>query len=154
MIKEKATVVALEGDTAVLEAAVKSTCNACQVQSDCGTGVVARALAPRVQQLRVKTPLALRVGQQVDVGIPESGVVSASLWLYVVPLLAMLFSALGFSAVLPRIGLASELWVLLASVVTTLGTFVLVSGYLKKHQDHRYQPVIFLSQTTPVDKSA
>lgn len=154
MIKEKATVVAIEGDTAVLEAAVKSTCNACQAQSDCGTGVVARALAPRVQQLRVKTPLALHIGQQVDVGIPESGVVTASLWLYVVPLLALLLSALAFSAFLPTLGLTSELWVLAASIGTTFGTFVMVSGYLKKHQDHRYQPVIFLPQATSVDKSA
>jgi len=47
MIRETATVVAVNGDTVTVEAAIKSTCNACQAQSDCGTGVISRALAPK-----------------------------------------------------------------------------------------------------------
>jgi positive regulator of sigma E activity len=38
MIKETATVVAVDGDVVTVEAAIKSTCNACQAQSDCTTG--------------------------------------------------------------------------------------------------------------------
>ncbi|MEC8377515.1 MAG: SoxR reducing system RseC family protein, partial [Pseudomonadota bacterium] len=72
MIKETATVVAVDGDKVTVEAAIKSTCNSCQAQSDCGTGVVSRALAPKTQYLTLNTPMTVQVGQQVTVGIPEA----------------------------------------------------------------------------------
>ena len=86
MIRETATVVAIDGDSVTVEAAIKSTCNACEAQSDCGTGVISRAIAPKTQQLTLRTPMPVRIGQKVTVGIPEAGILSASAWLYLLPL--------------------------------------------------------------------
>ena len=76
MIKETATVVAIDGDKVTVEAAIKSTCSACSAQEDCGTGVISRALAPKTQQLVLRTPMSVRLGQQVTVGIPEAGILA------------------------------------------------------------------------------
>ena len=95
MIKETATVVAVDGDFITVEAAIKTTCSSCQAQSDCGSGVISRALSPRTQQLSLRSPVPCKVGDTVRIGVPEAGVVAASLWLYVVPLIVLVISAIG-----------------------------------------------------------
>ncbi|RDV29337.1 transcriptional regulator [Alteromonas aestuariivivens] len=142
MITESARVVAVSGDRVTVEAAIKTTCSSCQAQSDCGSGVISRALAPKVQQLTVSTPVPVKVGDMVQIGLPEAGLVSASAWLYLVPLMIFLFSAMILNSWLPTLGLSSELWVLLGSALVTLAGFVLISGHLKKLDKSRFQPVL------------
>lgn len=147
MIKESATVIAVDGDTVTVEAAIKTTCSSCQVQSDCGSGVISRALSPRTQQLTLRSPVPCRVGDTVNIGVPEAGVVAASLWLYVVPLVVLVVSAIAAGQWLPLVGLESELWTLGTSLLLTCASFVVISGHLKKIDQTRFQPVI-LSATT------
>lgn len=142
MITETATVIAVNGDRVTVEAAIKTTCSTCQAQSDCGTGAISRAIAPKTQQLTLHSPVPVRVGDSVSVGIPEAGIVSASALLYVVPLLVFVLSAALFTAVLPALGLASELWVLAGATLCTLAGFVVISGFLKKMDGARFQPVL------------
>ena len=142
MIKETATVVAVDGDFITVEAAIKTTCSSCQAQSDCGSGVISRALSPRTQQLSLRSPVPCKVGDTVLIGVPEAGVVAASLWLYVVPLIVLVISAIGAGQGLPRLGLHSELWALATSLLLTFGSFILISGHLKKIDQTRFQPVI------------
>lgn len=142
MIKETATVVAVDGDFITVEAAIKTTCSSCQAQSDCGSGVISRALSPRTQQLSLRSPVPCKVGDTVRIGVPEAGVVAASLWLYVVPLIVLVISAIGAGQGLPRLGLNSELWALATSLLLTFGSFILISGHLKKIDQTRFQPVI------------
>ncbi len=142
MITETATVVAVEGDWITVEAAIKTTCSTCQAQSDCGTGAISRAIAPKTQQLTLQSPMPVAVGDAVRVGIPEAGIVSASALLYVVPLLVFMASAALFNSALPALRLASELWVLAGAGVSTLAGFVVISGLLKKIDGARFQPVL------------
>lgn len=146
MIVEKASVVKVNGDQVVVSAKIKTTCNACDVQSDCGTGTIARALAPREQQLTIKTPVPVTVGQEVNVGIPEQSVVSASMWLYLVPLLALIASALGLHHVLQSLGIYHELLVLVGANLVTFCVFVWVSHHLKQKDKSSFQPVILPSR--------
>ncbi|WP_414827980.1 SoxR reducing system RseC family protein [Alteromonas sp. H39] len=146
MITETATVVAVEGDRITVEAAIKTTCSTCQAQSNCGTGAISRAIAPKTQQLTLQSPMPVNVGDTVSVGIPESGIVSASALLYIVPLLVFLLSAALFNTMLPAIGLTSELWVLAGAGLSTLAGFVVISGLLKKMDGAKFQPVL-LSKT-------
>ena len=142
MIKESATVIAVDGDIVTVEAAIKTTCSSCQAQSDCGSGVISRALSPRSQQLTLRSPVPCRVGDTVSIGVPEAGVVAASLWLYVVPLIVLVVSAIAAGQWLPAVGLHSELWTLATSLLLTSASFVLISGHLKKIDQTRFQPVI------------
>ncbi len=142
MIKETAVVVAVSGDEVTVEAAVKSTCNSCQAQSDCGTGVISRALAPKKQLLTLRTPVPVMVGQSVTIGLPEAGVISASLMLYVVPLLTFLVSIGLFTVVFNALGLVHELWRIPPAALITFMSYVWVSHKLKRLESGRFQPVI------------
>ena len=145
MIREKATVVAIDGDSITVEAAIKSTCNSCQAQSDCGTGLVSRALAPRTQQLTLRSPMSVKLGQEVTVGIPEAGILSASAWLYLMPLISFILSFILASSYLPTLGLTQELWALLPSVTVTLLVYKVISRKLQVTESGKYQPVLLES---------
>lgn len=145
MIREKATVVAIEGDSITVEAAIKSTCNSCQAQSDCGTGLVSRALAPRTQQLTLRSPMSVKLGQEVTVGIPEAGILSASAWLYLMPLTSFILAFILASFYLPTLGLTQELWALLPSVTITFLVYKVISRKLQVTESGKYQPVLLES---------
>ncbi|GMM68785.1 hypothetical protein MTsDn1_20800 [Alteromonas sp. MTD1] len=142
MIKETATVVAVDGDKVTVEAAIKSTCNSCQAQSDCGTGVVSRALAPKTQYLTLDTPMTVQVGQQVTVGIPEAGVLSASAWLYLLPLFTFIVAFFTISEALLMVEIRHELAALLPTVAITYGVYRFIASKLSKIESTKYQPVL------------
>ncbi len=146
MIVESATVIDVKGDVVTVQAAIKTTCNGCQANDDCGTGVISRALAPKSQQLTLKTPTPVKVGDVVKIGVPEKGVLTASAWLYLLPLTVFLLTALLFNFILPVVGFTNELWVLLASSIVTFVGFLLSSRHLKSIETAKFQPVI-LSNT-------
>ena len=146
MIKETATVVAVDGDMVTVEAAIKSTCNACQAQSDCGTGVISRAIAPKTQQLTIRTPMPVRVGQQVTVGIPEAGILSASAFLYLLPLIAFIGAYSVFMSLLSSTGFSHELWALGPSTLVTFLTYKLIAYKLHRVERTKYQPVLLGQQ--------
>lgn len=142
MIKETAIVVAVEGDKITVEAAIKSTCSSCQVQSDCGTGVVSRALAPKTQQLVLHTPMPVNVGQRVTVGVPEAGVLSASAWLYILPLLTFIGTTLFASLLFESFGLFHELWPMVPAIATTYFAYRGIARHLSRLDNGKYQAVL------------
>ena len=142
MIRETATVVAIDGDSVTVEAAIKSTCNACEAQSDCGTGVISRAIAPKTQQLTLRTPMPVRIGQKVTVGIPEAGILSASAWLYLLPLVAFIAAYAGAETLLSQSGVVHELWAMVPSAVITYAVYRLIAYKLRRIEGVKYQPVL------------
>ena len=142
MITETARVIAVEGDKITVEAAIKSTCSSCQAKSDCGTGVISRALAPKTQQLTLYSPMPVNVGQSVTVGVPEAGVLSASAWLYLVPLFMFIFVVSASTALLPLLGLTHELWGMIPGIGMTLVTYLFISKRLKRLDSGKFQPVL------------
>jgi len=142
MIKETAMVIAVDGDSVTVEAAIKSTCNACQAQSDCGTGVISRAIAPKTQQLTLRTPMTVNVGQKVIVGIPEAGILSASAWLYLLPLITFMGAYSAFMSVLSSTAIAHELWATVPSALTTFVVYKFIAYKLKRVESTKYQPVL------------
>ncbi|MGS2723212.1 SoxR reducing system RseC family protein [Porticoccus sp. GXU_MW_L64] len=93
MICETVTIGAVEKNCIWVEAAPKSACGACAARSGCGQRLLGKLMAkPNL----VRVPLdagfngSLKVGDQVQVGVPEAMLVSASAILYLVPVLAMM----------------------------------------------------------------
>ncbi|WP_018982982.1 SoxR reducing system RseC family protein [Salinimonas chungwhensis] len=142
MITETATVVGAEGDKITLEAAIKSTCSTCQAQSDCGSGVISRALAPRLQQITVHSPMPVKVGDKVKVGIPEAGLLGASMWLYMVPLVVLLVSAAVLHALTANMQGIGELITIFGSGLVTFVGFVAISRRLKRVDQTKFKPVL------------
>lgn len=98
MIEEIATVSAIHPDGVEVVCFSKSACGQCQHSSNCGTGLVSKALPGRDHRFIIATDLSLTVNQQVRIGIPEQGVITSALLVYLIPLLMILGGALLASA--------------------------------------------------------
>ncbi len=138
MITETATVVAVNGDRVTVSASVKTACGSCQAADDCGTSAVAKAFSPKQQTFDLVSPLPLKAGDLVTLGIPEAHLLSASWMMYVVPLLVLIGSAL----ILTELTELHELQVFLASGGFTWLAFQWVSNRLQRRRNGRYEPVI------------
>ncbi len=98
MIEQHARVIAVEGDTVVLQTETQSACGGCQANSTCGTGLLAKLFPERARQ-PLHLPVAglsrpLLPGQRVVLGIDESYLRHHMLLLYAVPLLGLLGGAI------------------------------------------------------------
>ncbi|MGO1247399.1 MAG: SoxR reducing system RseC family protein [Oceanisphaera sp.] len=94
MIEEVATVSAVyEGGVEVV-CFSKSACGQCQQNSQCGTGIVSKALPGRDHRFLITTDLSLTVNQQVRIGIPERSLIGSAIVVYLFPLLLLLGAAL------------------------------------------------------------
>ncbi|WDE06368.1 SoxR reducing system RseC family protein [Thalassomonas viridans] len=90
MIEEMATVVAINRDKVTLESQVKSSCSSCQQVDNCGSGQVAKAIPLKKLTLVVSSPLPLKVGDTVVLGLPEKGLLQAAAQVYLLPLAGLL----------------------------------------------------------------
>lgn len=78
-------------------------------------------------------------------GIPEAGILSASAWLYLMPLISFILSFILASFYLPTLGLTQELWALLPSVTVTFLVYKVISRKLQVTESGKYQPVLLES---------
>lgn len=155
MIIETGRVVAVESDGLWVETIQRSTCGSCAAQKGCGQSLLAR-LTGHTSYLRVvlegRDPAGFQLGEQVRIGVPEQVVVSGSLFVYLVPLFAMLL----FS------GIAHNLWAYegLTAAFAALG--LLAGGLVVRwraqvtRNDPRLQPVLLddTSRITVFDPQA
>lgn len=138
------TVVAVEGTHVWVETQLKTTCSSCKASDACPTSTIAKAFVPKANHVLLEVPCELRVGQQVKLGISERALISASLMVYIVPLLAMIVSASIFVTLFPEV---HELAALLFSSIAAFCGFWWASYYSKRpHNGHKFKPV-FLGAT-------
>jgi sigma-E factor negative regulatory protein RseC len=93
MLKETATVVAVEGDYAQVQCISKSACSHCHAASSCGNSSVAKAFGPRQHKFSVRLIEPVTPGQQIHVGLPAKSLIRSALLVYLVPLILMLVGA-------------------------------------------------------------
>ncbi|MDP5143997.1 SoxR reducing system RseC family protein [Rheinheimera baltica] len=94
MVEEIATVVSCSDEGVWLTTTPVATCNTCQVNDDCGTGIVAKTLTARKHHFFVPCTLKLLPGEQVKIGLAEQSLLMAALMVYMLPLLLLLTLAL------------------------------------------------------------
>ncbi len=124
MVEEIATVVAAESGGVWLTTTPAGTCNSCHASTDCGAGIVAKALTPRQQRFFLSTELDLLPGEQIRIGIAEQSLLTAAVLVYLLPLLLLISAA----ALATLAGLAEGLVILLAFCGGGLG-FMLARYY-------------------------
>jgi len=140
MILETATVVAIEADAVWVEAVQKSACETCTAQKGCGTSVLSK-LTGKTSRIRVLKVAGhgqeLRSGQQVTIAIPEDVVVTASLLVYLMPLITSLMG-------LWLMGSGSETAGIIGAVVGLAVGGSLVSLYSGKNRNNpHFNPVLY-----------
>lgn len=94
MIEEQGTVVSLNGPYAQVRTERRSVCGGCAAHGACGTSLIERFMGQRSIQVRAINDAQAAVGERVIVGISEQGLLSASLALYLVPLIGLLVGLL------------------------------------------------------------
>jgi sigma-E factor negative regulatory protein RseC len=134
LIEETGIITAIKGEQICVETQIKSTCSGCQVNSHCGTGVVARALSPKKQQLVLDCKQQVQVGQQVKLGIPEQTLLSASALVYLLPVVTLLVTV-----ILAQLWLNSEGAVIASALITSSLSFVAARSLLQRRPE-QYQP--------------
>ncbi|MBN7798178.1 SoxR reducing system RseC family protein [Parahaliea mediterranea] len=106
MLVESGEVVAVEPGAVWVETLRRSTCNSCTAQKGCGHGLLNRVGAGRRHYIRVLPgrvqPAQCRVGDTVEIGLPETVILRGSLLVYLLPLLALLAGAALGGALWPQ----------------------------------------------------
>ncbi|MEI8647774.1 SoxR reducing system RseC family protein [Paraglaciecola sp. Hal342] len=120
MIEEIGTVIEVQkrqsGQFIRIATEVKSTCGSCHAKDNCGTGVIARALANKRDALWMACDEKVEVGQDVS-SIAESMLLRASLLVYMLPLITMLIVATVTTLLLSSCAIEGEGWVILSSLL-------------------------------------
>lgn len=91
MIEEKAQVVALEGEYALVQTLRRSTCAGCAANQGCGTSVLSKVIGQRFARIRVLNTRQARVGDTVMIALGENGLLKSALVVYCLPLIAIVF---------------------------------------------------------------
>lgn len=142
MIEEIGTVVAVKGHHIEVQTQIKTTCGSCEANDNCGTGVVARAFAPKQETLHLTCEQPAEVGQQVRLGIPEETLLGASALVYLLPLLVLIVSAVSLSLLFEALLIDSEPLLILGSFAATGISFWVIRKVLAKRPGGQLQPVI------------
>ncbi len=100
MVKERATVVAVDGEQTWVETVRQASCGSCGSRSSCGTSALSRLFGNRPFRVEVKNPVRAAVGSEVTIAVSEQGLMDGAARLYLLPLL-VLFVALGTVEWLP-----------------------------------------------------
>ena len=94
MIEEEATIIDHNKEFLWVEAQRKSGCNHCNSTSSCTTSVLAKIFPEKTSVFRLKNQLQLKTGDQVIIGIPDEVLLKSAIWIYLLPLIAMIAGAL------------------------------------------------------------
>lgn len=148
MIEEQGQIVEVQGEFAWIESERSTTCGSCAVRKGCGTSAIAKVLGQRRVRLRVLNRIHAHVGDQVVIGIAESGLLRGSLAVYAVPLLGLFAGALAGQLLGSAVfALSSDL----LAIAGAIGGFVAALAWLKRfsrnsEKDAAYQPVVLRQQ--------
>ena len=138
MLTEKAKVIAVDGERALLETTRRSACGSCAVNKACGTGVIAKVFGAKRLRIEAENAIGAKVGDEVLVAIEDSALVQGSLLAYALPLLTMLAGGM----VGERMGEGEGLTILLALSGLALGFAIAARHATSKSQRRRMRPVI------------
>ena len=127
MIEEQAIVTRIAAGQVWIKSLNSNGCGACMQKASCSTAALSKLLPKR--EFAVDSELDLQVGDQVEVAIDDAHLLSTSLLLYILPLLAMLSAVGAASVVLP------DIWLPVIALFALLLAFWLI---------HRFQGVFLL----------
>ena len=96
MIEQVAHVQAIDQISVWLDTLRLSTCNSCSMKSGCGQRIMNQATDFKRSRIELPVPqhMALNVGDEVVLGIPQKAFIKASVLTFAMPLLWMLACAL------------------------------------------------------------
>lgn len=96
-----------------------NACESCSLKSGCGQSALTKLSSSQCLELEVENTLNAQVGDEVVIAIPESGLMSASLRVYFMPLILMVLGAILGDIIHP----VNELWTIILSISGLISGF-------------------------------
>lgn len=93
MMTERARVVGLDGDTAIVEVSVKSACGACEHGGGCGVSKLGKLVRPRPARWRMENRADACIGDEVWLALDDAALSTAAAFAYLPPLFGLLIGA-------------------------------------------------------------
>jgi sigma-E factor negative regulatory protein RseC len=148
VIEESGQVVEVQGEFAWIESERTSTCGGCAVRKGCGTSAIAKVLGQRRVRLRVLNRINASVGDNVVIGIAESGLVRGSLAVYAAPLLGLFTGALVGQLLGKQVfGMSSDLLAIGGAISGFVAALIWLKRFSRRtEKDTAYQPVVLRQQ--------
>lgn len=140
MIEERAIVSRVDGGVVWVRPFGVESCPRCAEGRGCGGGVLGRLVGRARPEVQVGGGIAgLRSGESVIVGVEESALMQASVWVYLIPLVGM-FAAGAFAHALLQ---AHDLLVAAFGVTGLAGGFALTRVVARRAvSSARFRPVL------------
>lgn len=139
MITEKAVVIAYQAGEVTVECQANQACGGCASKASCGTAALSELTGKSSRYLfTFPCPRPMRIGETVEIGLPEQSLLKLAFIAYTIPLFVLIFSVLLGNY------LFVEEWqnIVFTSVMTALA-FVIVK-LLNRHlqRQKKYQPIL------------
>ncbi len=137
MMIEQASVVSYQNGIAIVQCQAKSGCGSCPSNQSCGTKALSALAGEKfAPQFELVVDIPLQIGDKIEIGLAEQSLLLSVFWLYVMPLIALILSALLLSQ-----RIQNELWVALGIFIATALTFLLVKKTISKKSQTQFIPV-------------
>lgn len=138
MAVERALVLDVKEQRALIQTQRRSACQSCQLENSCGQGLISKMSSERSMELWLDNVLDAQVGQTVTISIPDEGLLQASVLMFVIPLLLMV---LGAGAAMLLMG--SDLAAIIGGAAgLLLGFYIARTKSAAMHDDVRFTPVM------------
>lgn len=139
MLNEIGTVVAYNGNVALIHYHSKTSCSGCTQNKACGVPLLSQLSLTSADHkqniLQIKCDIPLIEGQKVEICIKERSVIFSAFLLYTIPIITLLISVL-----IGQYYINNELLLTFFIIITTSLSFKIVQLYCKKiEKDNAYQ---------------
>jgi sigma-E factor negative regulatory protein RseC len=115
----------------------QSACESCQLKSGCGQSALTKISSNKCIELSVLNTINAKPGDMVSLSISEQGLLSASLLMFMMPLLAML----GMSVFTRSVLAWNDGAVAISGLISLLFGFAYARYYAQNHsEDERFRP--------------
>lgn len=114
-----------------------SSCESCSLKSGCGQSTLTKMSSNHCLELDVENTLNAKSGDEVLIAIPESGLMTASLRVYFLPLLLMVLGAIVGDILDANSGDVSELWTMLLALSGLILGFLWARSFSQKQSFHK-----------------
>lgn len=143
MIEEHVRVIGIEGDQLILQAQTKAACDACEVKQGCGTSVLAKVVGRKFTHFQAANTVNACVGDEVVVGLSEDAMLKGSIFVYLLPLLALITAAVLADSLLAADAGGRDLLVILSSAAGFIGMLAVSRQLLSTGSNRRrLNPVV------------
>lgn len=144
MIEEHAIVVGIDNDAAKLEIVRRTPCGICGQTRGCGISIWGRLFGHKPNIFKAVNQINAKVGDSVIVGIEEQALLTSSMTVYGIPLVAMLAGALIAGALFAgEVSGHADRNAVIGAVLGLVFGLLWVKGHTAgRSLDARYRPVI------------